>query len=89
MVSCVRRDPCSASHFVNFSKMRANGGFCSPSLRENGFTIHTTALAITGRSPGPSSSSPPSPLPPSVEEGSGSMSSFVPWGRRRVEKKSG
>lgn len=67
------------SHFVNLSKMRANGGRCSPSLREKGFTIQTTAFAITGRSPGPSPSPSPSSVPPpSAVVGSGSMSSFVP-----------
>lgn len=78
-----------SSHLVNLSKMRANGGFCSPSLREKGFTSHTTAFATTGRSPGPSSPPPPSspsspavPPPPSTV-GSGSMSSFVPCGWKK------
>lgn len=68
------------AHLLNFSKMRARGGLCSPSLLEKGLTSHTKALAITGRSPGPSRAS--SSAPPSAV-GSGSNSSFVPCSKKK------
>lgn len=71
------------AHVLNFSKIRGNGGLCSPSLLENGLTSHTNAFATTGRSPGPGPSSSTSPF----TEGSGSMSSFNPYAERTKEKR--